>query len=50
MGLRDVAALAWLPMTPLLLAGVARYVVSQQHEAASGVRHLRAQTYAYKGA
>ena len=48
--LREVAALVWLPLAPITLAGVARYVVAMQQEAELGVRTLRSQTYSHKSA
>ncbi|KAK9833263.1 hypothetical protein WJX81_000810 [Elliptochloris bilobata] len=48
--LREVASLAWLPLAPITMAGVARYVVALQAEAEAGVRDLRAQTYCHKSA
>ena len=43
-------ALVWLPLAPITLAGVARYVVAMQQEAEMGVRTLRSQTYSHKSA
>lgn len=50
MSLREVVALVWLPLAPITLAGVARYVVAMQQEAELGVRALRSQTYSHKSA
>ena len=46
----EVAALAWLPLAPVVLAAVARYVVAMQADAEAGVRHLRDQMYSHKSA